>query len=86
MTNIFSTDIFNFYVLTALFPVRASKLGKIYNFHTCLLLHKIFTGEVATVLEVPESGIIHTKEWVEHQSRWLPKHVRVNWTGLTYGQ
>ena len=69
-------------ILGTLFPVRADKLGKIYDFHTCLLLHKIYTGEMKIVTEVPESGVIHTKQWIGE--RWRAKTVRVNWTGLTY--
>jgi hypothetical protein len=69
-------------VLGILFPVRADKLGKIRGIHTCLLLHRIRTGEVRAVIEVPESGVIHTKQWIGE--RWRTKHVRVNWLGLTY--
>lgn len=69
-------------ILGTLFPVRADKLGKIENFHTCLLLHKIYTGEMKIVNEVPESGVIHTSQWVGE--RWHTKYVRVNWRGLTY--
>jgi hypothetical protein len=69
-------------ILGTLFPVRVDKLGKIYGVHTCLLLYRIHIGEIKTVLEVPESGVIHTKQWIGE--RWHTKHVRVNWRGLTY--
>lgn len=50
-------------VLTALFPARPDKLGKIRDVHTSVLAHRIQAGEVKTVQHVPESGVICTKRW-----------------------
>jgi hypothetical protein len=60
-------------MLNFLFPVQASKLGKIKDVHTCVLLHRIHSGEIATVLEVPESGVVHTRQWVGERWRTLRK-------------
>ena len=55
-------------VLARLFPVRADKLGKIEDVHTSVLRQGILRGEIKTVLDVPESGVICTKRWVN--GRW----------------
>lgn len=69
-------------MLSKLFPPRANKLGKIKEFHTCLLLHRIHEGEVATVLEVPESGVVYTKQWTGE--RWRVRAKCLDHSVLTY--
>ena len=69
-------------ILGLLFPVRPKKLGKIKEFDTCLLLHRINEGEIVTVLEIPESGVIHTKQWTG--DRWRVRAKCLDRSVLTY--
>jgi hypothetical protein len=69
-------------VLGILFPVRPNKLGKIKGVDTCLLLRRISEGEIATVLEVPESGVVHTKQWTGE--RWRARPRCIERSVLTY--